>query len=285
MDRPAVPALVVFSDLDGTLLDHKTYSFDPARKALDALRRQGLPLVLASSKTAVEIAALRRKIGVEDFPAIVENGAGVLPPGPLVSGKNEDYGRLRKELFGLSADLRSSFEGFGDWNTAEIVRRTGLSEKEAEGARQRQFSEPGIWSGDDDGLNAFRTALADRGITARHGGRFLTLSFGGSKADRMEEILQGIACNTATRPLTLALGDAPNDTEMLEAADFGVVIANPSDIALPPLDGELDGRIRRSILTGPAGWNDSILDILKEIGMPTEAEHRRADFPVRADGS
>ena len=67
--------MIVFSDLDGTLLDHETYSFEPARPALDRLKREGHVLVLASSKTAAEIAPLRDAMGFSHCPAIVENGA------------------------------------------------------------------------------------------------------------------------------------------------------------------------------------------------------------------
>ena len=68
------PPLIVFTDLDGTLLDHETYSLEPARPALDRLASEGIPLILASSKTAAEIDRLRAEIGCADFPAIVENG-------------------------------------------------------------------------------------------------------------------------------------------------------------------------------------------------------------------
>ena len=73
--------LIVFSDLDGTLLDHETYSWAAAEPALAALRAQGIPLVLASSKTALEIAPLRAAMGFSHCPAIVENGAGLLAAG------------------------------------------------------------------------------------------------------------------------------------------------------------------------------------------------------------
>jgi mannosyl-3-phosphoglycerate phosphatase len=285
MKGSVVPALVVFSDLDGTLLDHETYSFEPARPALEALRGLGLPLVLASSKTAVEISVLRRQIGVEDCPAIVENGAGILPPGPFRPGANQIYARLRAALDALPRELRSGFAGFGDWSAAEITRRTGLTAEQAGHARQRQFSEPGIWSGGDEALAAFLDRLASLGISACRGGRFLTLSFGASKADRMSEILRTFAAPQGPRPSTLALGDAPNDVEMLEAADFGVIIANPGGAELPPLCGEAEGRIRRSSNAGPAGWNDGVLDRLEEIRILTGSEKRRAASRTRANGS
>lgn len=45
------PALILFSDLDGTLLDHDTYDWSPAQPALKQLAALEVPLVLTSSKT------------------------------------------------------------------------------------------------------------------------------------------------------------------------------------------------------------------------------------------
>jgi len=78
--------LLVFTDLDGTLLSHADYRWDAARPALDRLASLGAGVVMASSKTACEGAAWRQDIGLQRWPAIVENGAGVLEPGGQVSG-------------------------------------------------------------------------------------------------------------------------------------------------------------------------------------------------------
>ena len=43
--------LLVITDLDGTLLDHATYSWAAATPALDLLRTSEAGLILASSKT------------------------------------------------------------------------------------------------------------------------------------------------------------------------------------------------------------------------------------------
>jgi len=53
--RSPAPAMVVFTDLDGTLLRHEDYSWLPAGPALAELRRRRIPLVIASSKTRAEI--------------------------------------------------------------------------------------------------------------------------------------------------------------------------------------------------------------------------------------
>lgn len=260
------PPLIVFTDLDGSLLDHRTYAPEAARPALDRLARLGVPLILASSKTAAEIAVLRDAIGCAGDPAIVENGAGVLEGaagpagGEAQDGDDAAYRRLRAALDRLPERLRHGFIGFGDMGTAGVAEATGLAPKAAALAARRQFSEPGIWTGDAGGEAEFTAALAGLGVAARRGGRFLTLSFGGTKADRMA----GIAARYGAPP-SLALGDAPNDAEMIAAADWGVIVANPEAPALPALPGEATGRIRRSAETGPAGWNKEVLRLLDEL--------------------
>lgn len=251
--------LVVFSDLDGTLLDHDSYSWDPARPALDRLAALGVPVVLASSKTAAEIAVIRAEMGLDAWPAIVENGAGLLAPGARPAAPGPDYLRLRRMIDALPDQLRRHFSGFGDWTDAEAADRTGLPPAAARLARIRAFSEPGLWSGDASDRDAFLDALAAGGISGREGGRYLTLSFGGTKADRMAEVMQSLE-----RPRSIALGDAPNDAEMLRAADIGVIVANPHGPGIPALDGADPARIRRSTKSGPAGWNEMILTLVSD---------------------
>ena len=267
------PRLIVFTDLDGTLLDHESYEFAPARPALAALRAAGAVLVPASSKTAAELAEWRARLGCADAPAIVENGAGVLWPGETTAGDDAAYRRIRAALGALPPALGAGFAGFGDWSVDEITRRTGLPAAAAARAKARRFSEPGVWTGSAAARDAFLAALAERGVTARAGGRFLTLSFGASKADRMAEVSARLAPGGGVP--TVALGDAPNDAEMIAAADTGVIVANPAGPGLPPLAGEADGRIRRTLLPGPAGWNRAILDILDALDNTETATGRK----------
>ena len=52
---PALPFYLVFTDLDGTLLDHRIYSFEDALPALDFCRKTHVPVILISSKTRAEM--------------------------------------------------------------------------------------------------------------------------------------------------------------------------------------------------------------------------------------
>ncbi|AUJ65535.1 hypothetical protein B9057_13125 [Aestuarium zhoushanense] len=250
----ALPCIAVFTDLDGTLLDHETYSWAPAAPALDRLRTRNIPLIIASSKTAAEIEQLRDAIGFGHMPAIVENGAGILEGGATAGSDRVYHDRIMWVLSQIPGALRRDFEGFTDWGIEGISRETGLSKSGARLAHARQFSEPGLWRGSEQAEAEFIAVLAEHGVHARRGGRFLTLSFGATKADRMRELSARFApCRT------IALGDAPNDVEMLQAASLGVVVKNPHAAPLPPLVGEADGRIIRTKLVGPAGWNEAVL--------------------------
>lgn len=254
--------LMVFSDLDGTLIDHHTYDWSPAKPALEALKGIGAGVVLASSKTATEIDVLRREMSLQHWPAIVENGAGVLGANAAPERGAEPYARLRAALDQVPDGLRRHFVGFGDMTPEDVCTATGLPRAGAVLAQERAFSEPGMWQGTEQEKEAFLTLLGRDGITAQQGGRFLTLSFGATKADQVRAL-----CQEYGPEVTMALGDAPNDIKMLEACDYGVVIANPGRTALPPLKGEADGRILRTQGAGPAAWNGAVIDLMAQLNL------------------
>ncbi|MEX0339665.1 MAG: HAD-IIB family hydrolase [Arenibacterium sp.] len=257
----STPSFIVFSDLDGTLLDHGTYSWEAARPALDRLATLGVPVILASSKTASEMDVLQQSMGLSGFPAIVENGAGLIGLKVEAEPDSTDYQRIRDALNRLPTALRERFQGFGDMTVSEVSAATGLDITNAKRAKRRGFSEPGIWRGSDDDQNAFIAALGQEGLSARKGGRFLTLSLGATKADQMEHVLSSYA-----PAVSIALGDAPNDVEMLERADYGAIIHNPHSPPLPRLKGEDTARIRRTKEAGPKGWSEAIDYFLDRLG-------------------
>ena len=220
-------------------------------------------LILASSKTASEISGLRSELGFGHCPAIVENGSGLLCPGAATDTDDRPYKRIRQVLDTVPLNLRQCFRGFGDLTAAEVAAATGLSLERAVLAKQRAFSEPGQWTGSTKAKAAFLEHLAQHKIIAQQGGRFLTLSHGSNKADQVRAL---IAKHTPEH--TIALGDATNDRDILEATEFGVIIANPHGQTLGKLAGEDQGRILRTQEPGPRGWNAAMLKLLEDLGFP-----------------
>jgi len=245
--------IIFFTDLDGSLLDHHTYDYSPAQPALRELADRGIALVLASSKTGPELAQLRSELALDQWPAIVENGSGELPPGGSPPLDRSQYYQLRKILDQLPASLRKLYTGFGDMSIAVLRKHTGLSEEAALLAQQRSFTEPGLFIGNDEQKGLFVSQLSALGIVAHDGGRFLTLSFGRTKADGLLTIAKHMGAQT-----TVALGDAPNDRDMLLAATHPVVIRNDHS----PDIGNIPGALYTE-MSGPAGWNAAVLSLLK----------------------
>lgn len=253
--------IAVFTDLDGTLLDHETYSFAAARPAIDALAEHSIPLILASSKTEAEMAPIAMSLGI-DTPMIVENGAGIARFESISDGNDSVYCRIRRMLSALPASLSGRFAGFGDWSISDVARETGLTAENARLAKMRRFSEPGHWIGTEEEKRIFIAHLNEHDFTAVQGGRFFTIMPRSSKADAMRRIANCLSESHGAPIFTVALGDAPNDLAMLQAADLGVIIANPHHDALPVTEQERNGTILRSSLAGPSGWNEAILTFL-----------------------
>ncbi len=71
--------LIIFTDLDGTLLDYSTYSFEAALSTLQLLKEKDIPLIICSSKTRKEIEHYRKKLS-NNHTFISENGGGIFIP-------------------------------------------------------------------------------------------------------------------------------------------------------------------------------------------------------------
>lgn len=271
-------ALLILTDLDGSLLDHEDYSWHDARPALERIRQASVPLVFVTSKTRSEVETLQRQLAIEE-PFVVENGGGVFfPPRydelELPAAEVLDRYRLirlgdsytRVRAFVEEARPRFDVLGFGDLSAEEIAELADLSLKDAELARQRDFAEPFLLDPVEriDEL----TALARReGLEVTRGGRFFHLMGRGQDKGRAVEIVVGVfERNSVERPVTLGLGDSPNDLPMLERVDIPIVI--------PRLGGgqlEMEREdVRMARFPGSKGWNEAVLGVLAEEGMGPE---------------
>lgn len=268
---------IIFTDLDGTLLDHKTYAFAAALPALDLIKEKGIPLVFCSSKTRAEIECWRARLE-NVHPFISENGGGIFIPLSYFLADHIDAVWPKTEMinryFVLSLGtpypvLREALEelqgngfevkGFGEMSAAEVSEITGLSLEEARLAKEREFDEPFIFCGDQAKVGALLASIQEKGL--RYGqGRFYHL-MGDNDKGKAVEILRELFQRKFGDIVTIGLGDSPVDFPMLEKVGYPILVRN--------YKGEHDQRIRlpnliRAEGVGPGGWNEAVLKLIQE---------------------
>jgi mannosyl-3-phosphoglycerate phosphatase len=246
---------IVFTDLDGTLLDHHTYGYEAAMPLLRKLRESGVPVVANTSKTRSEWLQLARELE-NDHAFVVENGSAIyLPDGECVV-----FGKRRESILECLSGLkgRYDFESYADWDVAGIAAATGLDMESAKRSSEREFSEPLVWKGSDGDKANFIEEIHSAGFATLQGGRFLHVLGRTDKGKAVEWFRERYP---EFSPV-IALGDGPNDIAMLQAADIGIVIATPTG---RKLDFESDNRIIHSTLEGPEGWAETMTPLLESL--------------------
>ena len=70
------PTIIIFTDLDGSLLHRDTFKFDPIKDYLKSLLNNGIIIIPNSSKTEKEIEKFNEELGI-NLPYISENGSSI----------------------------------------------------------------------------------------------------------------------------------------------------------------------------------------------------------------
>lgn len=254
----AAPKVIV-TDLDGTLLDHHSYSWSDAAEALSKAHALGIPIVPCTSKTFAETRPLADAIGLTNCPIICENGSGI----QLSASNQLDIARPYEELIQRLQLLRANkgykYTGFADMTVEDVANKINLPIEKAALAHKRTYSEPLVWNDSKIALTEFIQAANEQGIAIVRGGRFYhALHQGISKYNAVKHLLAELYTPSSN---WIALGDGDNDIPLLANADFSVVINNPTK-DFPVLDKPLGTCLYTSAF-GPAGWNCAINYILE----------------------
>jgi mannosyl-3-phosphoglycerate phosphatase len=258
---------VVFSDLDGTLLDGNDYSLDRARPALRLLAERRIPLVLCSSKTRSEVEFYRERIDNRD-PFVVENGGAVYVPSDyfafgfdhdratadyLVLELGTPYETLVRALAELKRKTGIPLRGFSDMTTEEVAARCALSLCQAARAKQREYDEPFLIL-EPEGAAA---VMAAADIPVTQGDRFHHIAAGDK--GRASSLLMDLFRRSRPGALSVGIGNALNDLPLLEAVDIPILVQAG--------DGGYDRRVavprlRYAEGVGPAGWNAAVTKLV-----------------------
>lgn len=269
---------IILTDLDGSLLDATSYSYEAATEALQQIQDLGIPLVLISSKTRAEMEAFRCRLE-NAHPFIVENGGGIFIPKsyfpfPIeqsaVRGNYQvvdlgmPYTGVRVALKEIELTLGCRLWGFGDMSKEDIARYTGLSPVDAALAKQREFDEPFLINHDGITCEDLRPYVEARGLHCTKGGRFYHLMGASDKGRASRLLIEWYRRQVESQGreiVSIGLGDSLNDLPMLKAVDRPILVQKPDGSYDPDINL---GNLHRAAGSGPIGWNKAVLAILQD---------------------
>lgn len=261
---------IIFTDLDGTLLDHQTYSWEAARPAIERLKLCDVPWVLVTSKTRAEVELWREKLG-NRHPFVVENGAAAFVPRnyfplPVPGATQRDnyevlewgksYGYLVSCLKEASGRSRCRVRGFHEMTAAEVSFTCDLPLEQAALAKLREYDEP-FRILDVNRAGPLLRAIEKQGLRWTKGGRFWHITGENDKAGAVIKLRQ-LFERAYGRVETIGLGDAVNDAPFLEVVTTPVLVRSRGS-------AKLKAAVPRGIVTdhpGPAGWNEALLKMI-----------------------
>jgi len=261
---------LIFTDLDGTFLNHNDYSFNNAKPALKKILSENIPLVSTTSKTKIEIETLQKRVGIKE-PFIVENGAAIYIPKnyqnlnfPFLKEFENYYiyelGLRYEQILNFYKKYKIDFGmfGFSDMSLEQIMKYTSLDIEDARLSKQREFSEPFLLE-DESKLKNLQNLAHTYNMKITKGGRFYHLigktQDKGLAVKKAKDIFKTIFKDEI---FSIALGDGENDIPMLQNVDIPIIIKNHLNEYL-----ECDiNNIKKSTFQGSKGWNEMILKVL-----------------------
>ncbi len=247
---------IIFTDLDGTLLD-SDYSYSKAEDTVKEIKARGIAICIVTSKTFQEVVPLWRELKLES-PFSFENGQGIAAPEgvlPEVDDMVEEfeilslgpnYEELEKAIEEVEDEL-GDLNRFGDMEPGELADLTGLSEEESEKALERMHSE--VFVPDEKAAKR----LESKGYKVLEGTDFFHLQGRPDKGTAVRYIK-----DILDPDVTLSIGDAENDYPMFKETDYSVLLG---------AERSEDVEAKKIEKKGPEGWNEGVKWFLDKLDL------------------
>ena len=271
--------ILIFTDLDGTLLDPQSYSFDAALPALERVRQRRIPLILCSSKTRAEMEFYQGRLNIDE-PFVSENGGALFVPWGYFSRVPEEsekrgrhlvlefgvsYQTIRERFLEVAARLNVKPIGFGDLEAEEISSLLNLSITEAELARKREYDEAFYFpeKPKEEQIKLAEREFNQAGLKLTTGGKLFHLHGDHDKGKAVRSLIRMYTDNWTDEFLTIGLGDSLNDLSLLEAVDVPVLVKKEDGSYQQEILSKIE--VHKASETGPRGWNQAVLELLEKL--------------------
>lgn len=272
--------ILIFTDLDGTLLDYRTYSYRKALPALRYIRKRAIPLVICTSKTRAEIEMHQKKLR-NRHPFIAENGGVIFIPqhyfkkmpatlrkrnGYFIKELGTPYRILREKLTEIAGKFNQEIKGFGDMSVQEIHKKYGLPLQEALLSKKREYDEPFnfVTLPDKHIFRGMEKEFSKAGLHIVKGGRLFHLMGKNDKGKAARLLKKMYEKEWKKKTISIGIGDSLNDLPLLVEVDLPVVVR----LHTGRYEEGVVRQLKDPFLTkgsGPAGWNEAVLQILRKL--------------------
>ena len=268
------PRVIIFTP--SSLLGSPTRAAHPASEALIEIERRRIPLVLSTRGTRAQLEPLRRKIG-HGHPFLTEGGGGLFIPDGYFALRLEGARRMGRYLCvplgrssleageaveDIASEARAEVVRYAEMNAREISRNTGMAERDAEGSREREFSERFFFAGNADlAIPSFERIAGKHNWQIRRSEPFWELASGNDEGKAVRYLMRLYREALRSRIRSVGIGASFEDLSLLAASDQAFILPLSSDRFDDKLLSKLPNATKIDV-PGTAGWNQTVLRVL-----------------------
>ena len=259
--------IIIFTDMDGSLLDKHTFKIDNIENYFRQLLKKGILIIPNSSKTEAELTDFNNQFNL-NLSFISENGSSIhglnfinknLPNKILLSRSIEEIYRIYNE--NISKYLKQKITPILELEQDEQIKIFGLSLDKLRLAKERVHSIPIQFNGNEIEKNDLIQNLNEIGLTIQSGGRIMNICDNVNKSKAMSKTIELIKNEINIEIITIGVGDNQNDIEMLKNCDYACLVKNDKfDSTLINIDNLI-----KSTEPSPNGWADVIKTAIQKI--------------------
>ena len=258
--------ILIFTDLDGSLLHRDNFKFDEIKDYLNLLISKGIFIITNTSKTEKEILEFHNELG-SNLPYISENGAAIkgldllnsnLPKELILSREKDNLIKIFEKS--VPENLQIKCKWLSKMNKKEQSLIFGLEDKKLKMALDRKYTIPFIFEGNKSEKNELVKIVKNKDLALQEGGRVINLTDKINKAKALQVFVRFFKKNNK-KVKTIAVGDNYNDLDMLKTSDFPCLVFNDKFT----LDKIPINNLITTNKPSPQGWADVIKIALAKI--------------------
>ena len=223
--------IVIFTDLDGSILHRDTFEFEQIKDYIKKLISSGIHIIPNSSKTEIEIIEFNEDLG-ENLPYISENGSVInglnilnpnFPNKIILSREKEELIKIFKKT--VPEALQNKCQFISNLDKKNQISIFGLGDNKLKNALNRKYTEPFLFKGSKTERKDLFKILKKKSLTLHEGGRVINLCDNVNKVKSMNRVLK-IYKKIESNIKVIAVGDNYNDLDMLKNSDLPCLVFN-----------------------------------------------------------